>query len=87
MDQARSDATDYLRLNMPAFDKPNAVTYFHDGIVVPTVELALTARQAFAWVRQHSMKRLACVVGAGWGRGEQRRYACGAGGGCSPGCV
>jgi hypothetical protein len=34
---------------MPAFDKPNEATLFDGGIVGPTVDLALKARQQYPW--------------------------------------
>ena len=46
---AADDATAFLKENMPNFDAPNAATYFDGGIVVPTVNLSLAARQTFPW--------------------------------------
>ena len=37
---------------MPAFDKPNAATYFKDGIVGPTVDISLSVKAdttAYPW--------------------------------------
>jgi hypothetical protein len=42
--EAKLAATAFLWDNMPAFDKPNAPTYFDDGIVVPTVDISLSVK-------------------------------------------
>lgn len=47
--KATADATKFLRDNLPAFDLPNEETLFDGGIVEPTVNLSLTARQRFGW--------------------------------------
>ena len=46
---AAAAASDFLRANLPAFDKPNEATLFNGGLVGPTVNLSLTARQRFGW--------------------------------------
>ena len=46
---AAAAASDFLRANLPAFDKPNEATLFDGGLVGPTVNLSLTARQRFGW--------------------------------------
>jgi hypothetical protein len=42
--EANLAATAFLWDNMPAFDQPNAKTYFDDGIVVPTVDISLSVK-------------------------------------------
>merc|ERR1719510_1474808 len=34
---------------MPNFDKPNTATLFDGGIVIPTVNISLIARQKYPW--------------------------------------
>eukprot|EP00658_Telonema_sp_P-2_P084764 TRINITY_DN9502_c0_g3_i1.p1 TRINITY_DN9502_c0_g3~~TRINITY_DN9502_c0_g3_i1.p1 ORF type:complete len:330 (+),score=66.52 TRINITY_DN9502_c0_g3_i1:68-1057(+) len=46
---ATKEATSWLLANMPPFDHPNTATLFDGGIVSPTVNLSLTARQIFPW--------------------------------------
>ena len=46
---AAAAASDFLRANLPAFDKANEATLFDGGLVGPTVNLSLTARQRFGW--------------------------------------
>ena len=46
---ATNAASDFLRANLPAFDKPNEQTLFDGGPIGPTVNLSLTARQRFGW--------------------------------------
>ena len=48
-EKATASATKFLRTNLPAFDLPNVETLFDGGIVEPTVNLSLAARQSFGW--------------------------------------
>ncbi|KAL1521428.1 hypothetical protein AB1Y20_021092 [Prymnesium parvum] len=49
LDAATAAATRYLRANLFPFDAANAASLFSGGPVVPTVRLALAARQRFGW--------------------------------------
>lgn len=46
---ARDSAKTFLRSNIFPFDKANEATLFDGGLVGPTVDLSLTARQRFGW--------------------------------------
>ena len=46
---AIGEATQFLQQNMPNFDKPNNATLFDGGIIIPTVNISLKARQKYIW--------------------------------------
>ncbi|XP_066915543.1 uncharacterized protein [Clytia hemisphaerica] len=46
---AVKEATQFLQNQMPDFDKPNNATLFDGGIVEPTVNISLMARQIYPW--------------------------------------
>jgi len=46
---ATAQSTVWLRKNLFPFDAESTATYFDGGIVEPTVNLSLTARQRFGW--------------------------------------
>ena len=43
------EATAFLQENMPSFDKANNETLFNGGIVIPTVNISLLARNTYIW--------------------------------------
>ena len=45
VEDAVIEATEFLKQYMPKFDKPNEATLFEGGIVIPTVNISLSARQ------------------------------------------
>lgn len=51
LDDASREAVEFLRANMPAFDRPHTETLFDGGLVGPTVNISLTARALFPWAR------------------------------------
>ena len=48
---AIEEATHFLEEYVPNFDKPNHATLFEDGIVIPTVNISLMARQNYPWAQ------------------------------------
>ena len=47
VEDAVNEATEFLKQYMPKFDEPNEATLFEGGIVIPTVNISLTARQKY----------------------------------------
>jgi len=52
---ATSEATEFLKKYMPEFDKPNEGTLFEGGIVIPTVNISLMARQKYPFAANVSI--------------------------------
>ena len=53
--EAVFEATEFLKEYMPNFDQPNEATLFEGGIVIPTVNISLMARQKYPWAENISI--------------------------------
>lgn len=55
VEEATFEASEFLKEYMPNFDKPNEATLFEGGIVIPTVNISLKARQKYPFATNISI--------------------------------
>ena len=56
VEDAVFEATVFLKLYMPKFDKPFEATLFEGGIVIPTINISLIARQKYPFAAKVQCK-------------------------------